>query len=190
MGTFTSKEESDTAQRRKQVKEVSEKNRKLIRIRSLRWRPFQKMCTFTLQGMTGLLVAQLIYIFFSTEPWFWRWEGGTVFSASLKAERGYATESWPMKCTCWSPGFLGELFESWLAPFVSWFDPSAFQKGRCDPAGGPFLLQSQGNSGRAKRWKSGDTHPGRLDEKTHSQSVEATVYSGFSLCAAERNLNW
>ena len=178
------------AQRRKQVKEGSEKNLKLIRISSLRWRPFQKMCMFTLQGMIGLWVAHPISIFFSTEPWFWWWEGGTVFSASLKAERGHVTESWPRKRTCWSPGFLGELFESWLAPFVSWFDPSAFQKGRCDPAGGPFLLQTQGNSGRAKRRKSGDTCPWRLGEKMHSQFVEATVYSGFSLCAGERNLNW
>ena len=126
-----------------QKKTESEENLKLIRISSSRWRPFQKMCMFTLQGMTGLAV----YHFLLNRTLIWG-DGKVAlcFQPHSGLSVGHETESWPMKGTCWSAGFLGELFESWHTPLASWVALSAFQKGRCDPAGSPLPLQAQGNS--------------------------------------------
>lgn len=96
-----------TAQRRKQVKEGSEKN---LRISTWRWNPFHKMCMFTLQGPTGL-AAYTVSVLFLTEPWFGWWEGGPVFSISLTAEGGYVLVNemhWKL------PGFLWDLLKAGL----------------------------------------------------------------------------
>ena len=122
------------------------------------------------------------------------WEGGPVLSASLRAEHGHETESWPPKGTCWSPGFLGELWKLTHSSCLLGC-PFCFPERQVWPCRWATPLASTGqlepeNTDKAERQRSGDTSPGPLGEKTHTQFSEATVYSSFSLGTVEKkNLN-
>lgn len=125
-----------------QKKTGSEKNLKLIRISSSRGRPFQKMCMFPLQGMTGLAV----YHFLLNRTLMWG-DGKVALCfpphSGLSVAMRLSLDHWKALA-----GYLAfwESFESWHTPLASWVALSAFQEGRCDPAGGPLLLQARGNS--------------------------------------------
>ena len=129
---------------REEVKEGSQENLKLIRISSLRWNPFQKTWMFTLLGLTEFIAYPAAILFFLTEPQFWKWEGGSVFNLT-HGWGGHVTESWPVKCTWKSPGFLGEPKAG--LPTL----PSGLP--RCDAAGSPLLLQPWGNSRQVRQTK-------------------------------------
>lgn len=132
-----------TAQRRKQLKEESEKN---FRISTWRWILFQKMCMFPLQGLTRL-AAYPISILCFTEPWFGWWEGGTVFPTSRRSEGGYILAN-EMH---WSHLGSWEIHWKLACPFCLLAHLSSLWKEGCDPEGGPSLLQV--NSSQVKQAK-------------------------------------
>lgn len=172
-----------TAQRRKQVKEVSEKN---LRISAWRWNPFHKMCMFTLQGPTGLATYSVSILFNRTLIWVvGRW--CCVFSHSQLR----VAMSWPMKHTgrC-----LGSWAIYWKLACPFWLALPSYRRGVW-PWGWPTSLATTsqfepGKADKAQRQKGNDIRPGFLGDKMHSWFMKATVYSRFSLCAAKQNPNW
>lgn len=133
-----------TAQRRKQVEEESEKN---FRISTWRRIPFQKMCMFPLQGLTRLAAYPISIHSLLHRTLIWavgRWHCVS-----------YRTQIWgAIHLSQWnalkSPGFLGDSLKAGL-PFLPSSSSFLLRERRCDPEGGPLLLQV--NSSQVKQAK-------------------------------------
>lgn len=126
-----------------QKKRGSEKNLKLIRISSSRRRPFQKKCMFPLQGVTGLAV----YRFLLNRTLIWR-DGKVALCfpphSGLSVAMRLNLDQWKALAghlAFWESSLKADTL---LLPPGLPFLPS--RKAGCDPAGGPLLLQAQGNS--------------------------------------------
>lgn len=175
-----------------QKKTGSEKNLKLIRISSSRWRPFQKMCMFTLQGMTGLAV----YHFLLNRTLIWG-DGKVARAFSL-------TQGWVLA--------MRLSLDQWkaLAGQLGFWESSLKADTLLLPSGLPFLpsrkvgvtlqvvhspckhkatqAREYRQSWKAEEWWYQPWTP--RWKKTHTQFIETTVYSSISLCTVEKkNLN-
>lgn len=170
-----------TAQRRKLVKEESEKN---FRIGTWRWIPFQKMCMFPLQGLTRLAAYPISMLCF-TEPWFGWWEGSTVFSTSHRAEGGYvlANEmhwshlgSWEIQWKLTAFCLLARLSSLWKEGCPWWWST---------PLASQFEPRK---AGKAQRQKGSDIHPGLLCTKCIPDLLKPLFIQGFHYVQLNRFL--
>lgn len=173
-----------TAQRRKQVEEESEKN---FRISTRRWIPFQKMCMFPLQGLTGLAAYPISIHSLLHRTLIWvvgRWHCVS-----------YRTQIWgAIHLSQWnalkSPGFLGDSLKAGL-PFL--------------PSSSSFLLRERGvwpwrwstplashfepgKAGKAQRQKGSDVLPGLLCDKCIPDLLKPLFIQGFHYVQLNRLL--